>query len=63
MSRRRSRLREEEVPVLPRGGGTSQCAQTVARVLVIDRSKYLDRVIAVDAEGRRTRVERRVGTE
>src|SRR5712692_6525874 len=48
---------EEEVPVLPRGGGTSQCGQTVARALVIDCSKYLDRVIAVDVDGRRARVE------
>jgi FAD/FMN-containing dehydrogenase/Fe-S oxidoreductase len=49
--------REEGVPVLPRGGGTSQCGQTVARALVIDCSKHLDRVIAVDVEGRRARVE------
>jgi FAD/FMN-containing dehydrogenase/Fe-S oxidoreductase len=49
--------REEGVPVLPRGGGTSQCGQTVARALVIDCSKYLDRVISVDVEGRRVRVE------
>ena len=49
--------REEGVPVLPRGGGTSQCGQTVARAMVIDCSKYLDRVISVDIEGRRARVE------
>jgi FAD/FMN-containing dehydrogenase/Fe-S oxidoreductase len=49
--------RQEGVPVLPRGGGTSQCGQTVARALVIDCSKYLDRVISVDVEGRRARVE------
>ncbi len=49
--------RDEGVPVLPRGGGTSQCGQTVARALVIDCSKHLDRVIAVDVEGRRARVE------
>jgi FAD/FMN-containing dehydrogenase/Fe-S oxidoreductase len=49
--------REEGVPVLPRGGGTSQCGQTVAQALVIDCSKYLDRVITVDTEGRRARVE------
>ena len=49
--------REEGIPVLPRGAGTSQCGQTVARALVIDCSKYLDRVIAVDVEGRRARVE------
>jgi FAD/FMN-containing dehydrogenase len=49
--------REEGVPVLPRGAGTSQCGQTVARALVIDCSKHLDRVIEVDVEGRRARVE------
>src|SRR5213079_1527702 len=49
--------REEGVPVLPRGGGTSQCGQTVGHALVIDCSKYLDRVIAVDVDGRRARVE------
>src|SRR5438132_5444451 len=49
--------REEGVPVLPRGGGTSHCGQTVARALVIDCSKYLDRVVAVDVGGRRARVE------
>src|ERR1700732_5198480 len=49
--------REEGVPVLPRGGGTSQCGQTVAQALVIDCSKHLDQVIAVDVEGRRARVE------
>src|SRR5690349_8430564 len=49
--------RVEGVPVLPRGGGTSQCGQTVARALVIDCSKFLDRVISVDVEARRARVE------
>jgi FAD/FMN-containing dehydrogenase/Fe-S oxidoreductase len=49
--------REEGVAVLPRGGGTSQCGQTVARAIVIDCSKYLDQVIAVDVEERRARVE------
>jgi FAD/FMN-containing dehydrogenase/Fe-S oxidoreductase len=49
--------REEGVPVLPRGGGTSQCGQTVAHALVIDCSKHLDRVVEVDVEGRRARVE------
>src|ERR1700747_939392 len=48
--------REEGGPVLPRGG-TSQCGQTVAHALVIDCSKYLDRVISVDVERQRARVE------
>src|SRR5215470_9630091 len=49
--------REDGVPVLPRGAGTSQCGQTVARALVVDCSKHLNRVISVDVEGRRARVE------
>src|SRR5271169_4116532 len=47
--------REEGVPVLPRGAGTSQCGQTVARALVVDCSKHMDRIVAVDIEGRRAR--------
>ncbi|MBV8120327.1 MAG: FAD-binding oxidoreductase, partial [Alphaproteobacteria bacterium] len=49
--------REEDVAVLPRGAGTPQCGQTVAQALVIDCSKHLDRVVAVDVQGRRARVE------
>src|SRR5271166_3376747 len=49
--------REEGVPVLPRGAGTSQCGQTVAKALVIDCSKHLSRVVSVDVESRRARVE------
>ena len=40
--------REEGVPVLPRGGGTSQSGQTVGRALVIDYSKHLNRLVAID---------------
>ena len=40
--------REAGVPVLARGGGTSQCGQTVNRALVIDCSKHLNRVLAVN---------------
>ncbi|HEV2337141.1 MAG TPA: FAD-linked oxidase C-terminal domain-containing protein, partial [Stellaceae bacterium] len=49
--------REEGVPVLPRGGGTSQCGQTVARALVLDCSKYMDGAVALDVEARRVRVQ------
>src|SRR5438270_9104386 len=55
--------REEGVPVLPRGGGTSQCGQTVARALVIDCSKYMDRVVALDPEARRVTVQPGIGME
>jgi FAD/FMN-containing dehydrogenase/Fe-S oxidoreductase len=49
--------REEGVPVLPRGGGTSQCGQTVARALVLDCSKYMQEVVALDPEARRVKVQ------
>lgn len=40
--------RELSVPVLARGAGTSQCGQTVGAALVIDNSKYLNRVLDFD---------------
>jgi FAD/FMN-containing dehydrogenase/Fe-S oxidoreductase len=49
--------RDEGVPVLARGGGTSQCGQTVNRALVIDCSKHLRRVLHVDVEARTALVE------
>ena len=49
--------REEGVPVLPRGAGTSQCGQAVGRALVVDTSRYLRRVAAVDREARTVWVE------
>src|SRR4051812_3725724 len=45
------------VPVLPRGAGSSQCGQTVGAALVIDHSKFLNRIVAVDPEARRAEVQ------
>src|SRR6202012_2779719 len=36
--------------VTPRGGGTSQCGQTVNNGIVIDLSKYLNRILSLDVE-------------
>jgi FAD/FMN-containing dehydrogenase len=49
--------RQEGVTVLPRGGGTSQSGQTVNHSLVIDCSKYLNRILDLDVAGRRCVVE------
>src|SRR5215831_16867231 len=49
--------RAEGVTVLPRGGGTSQSGQTVNQSLVVDCSKYLNRVLDLDVAGRRCVVE------
>src|SRR4030088_707914 len=38
--------------VTPRGGGTSQCGQTVNDGIVIDLSKHLNRLISLDVENR-----------
>jgi FAD/FMN-containing dehydrogenase/Fe-S oxidoreductase len=43
--------------VTPRGGGTSQCGQTVNDGIVIDFSKYLNRLISLDVDNRTCVVE------
>ncbi len=48
---------EAGVPVLPRGGGTSQCGQTVNRALVIDVARHMDGLVGVDVEARTARVQ------
>ncbi|MEK9725604.1 MAG: FAD-binding and (Fe-S)-binding domain-containing protein, partial [Rhodospirillaceae bacterium] len=49
--------RDEGIPVLPRGGGTSQCGQTVGEALVVDVSRHMNQVLEFDAEGRSAWVE------
>src|SRR6187551_1639361 len=49
--------RDLKVPIVPRGGGTSQCGQTVGAGLVIDFSKHVRNVLEVDAERRLAVVE------
>src|SRR5437762_6893728 len=43
--------------VTPRGGGTSQCGQTVNEGIVIDFSKHLNRVLSLDVASRTCTVE------
>ncbi len=49
--------REAGVSVVARGGGTSQAGQTIGAGLVIDFSKYLGRMLELDAEARTVWVE------
>ncbi|TYB42416.1 FAD-binding and (Fe-S)-binding domain-containing protein [Actinomadura chibensis] len=49
--------REHDVPVLSRGGGTSLAGQCCNEGVVIDWSKYCDRLVSVDPERRRAVVE------
>ena len=49
--------REHGVPVLPRGGGTSQCGQTVNRAIVLDCTKSLRKVLDIDVGAKTALVE------
>ena len=41
---------ENKIALLPRGGGTSQCGQTVNHAIVMDNSKHLNKIIHFDKE-------------
>jgi FAD/FMN-containing dehydrogenase/Fe-S oxidoreductase len=45
------------LPVLSRGGGTSLAGQTVASAVVIDYSKYMDRILEINLEEAWARVQ------
>ena len=45
------------VPVLPRGAGTSLAGQAVGRAVVLDFSRHMSQILAIDAAARRARVQ------
>ena len=45
------------VPVLPRGAGTSLAGQTVGRAVVLDMSRYMHRLVALDTDTQTARVQ------
>ena len=49
--------RDLHIPIVPRGGGTSQCGQTVGAGLVIDHSKHMRRVLDLNVAERSVKVE------
>jgi FAD/FMN-containing dehydrogenase/Fe-S oxidoreductase len=44
---------EQRVPILARGGGTSQCGQTVNEALVLDNTQYFNDILELDVENQR----------
>jgi FAD/FMN-containing dehydrogenase/Fe-S oxidoreductase len=48
---------EREIPVLPRGGGTSLAGQTVNEAVVLDFTRHMDGLLDIDPEGRRARAQ------
>src|SRR5205814_1523641 len=49
--------REHDAPVVAWGGGTSLAGQTVNVAVVLDFSKYLNRIVDIDRTARRARVQ------
>jgi FAD/FMN-containing dehydrogenase/Fe-S oxidoreductase len=49
--------KENNVSILPRGGGTSLAGQTVGQALVIDFSKYMNKILEFNKEERWVRVQ------
>src|SRR6476619_1709733 len=49
--------RQHRCPITMRGGGTSQAGQAIGPGLVVDTSKYFNRILEVNAEERWARVE------
>ena len=49
--------RDAAIKVTPRGGGTSQCGQTVNDGIVVDLSKHLNRILSLDIENQTCVVE------
>lgn len=45
--------RDQGVPILPRGGGTSQCGQTVNEALVLDNSEHFNEILELDVANKR----------
>jgi FAD/FMN-containing dehydrogenase/Fe-S oxidoreductase len=48
---------EMHVPITPRGGGTSLSGQSVGPGVMIDHSKYLNRILDIDPAGRKAVVQ------
>lgn len=49
--------REFNIPITARGGGTSQCGQTVNSGLIIDNSRHVNQLLELDVENQRCTVQ------
>jgi len=48
---------QREIPVLPRGGGTSLAGQTVNEAVVLDFSRYMNEIVETRPNDRRARAQ------
>ena len=44
---------EQAIPILARGGGSSQCGQTVNEALVLDNTQYFNDILELDVTNRK----------
>ena len=49
--------RDNKIPILPRGGGTSLAGQTVAKAIVVDFSKYFTQILEFNEQERWVKVQ------
>jgi len=49
--------RAQGIAVTPRGGGTSQCGQTINDAIILDLSRHMNRILEIDPEARTATVE------
>ncbi len=49
--------KDRKVPVLPRGAGTSLAGQAIGEAVIIDMSKYMDKILELNREERWVRVQ------
>jgi len=48
---------DREIPVLPRGGGTSLAGQAVNEAVVLDFTRHMDDIVSIDSTDQRARVQ------
>lgn len=48
---------QHNVPVLPRGGGSSLAGQAIGQALILDFSRYMDTILEINPEARTVRVQ------
>jgi len=49
--------RNHGVPILPRGGGSSLCGNAIGHALILDLSRYMDKIIEIDEENQKVRTQ------
>ena len=48
---------KESIPILPRGGGTSLAGQAVNKAVVLDFTKYMNKILEIDSVNRTMKVQ------